>query len=122
MPDLGNLGDCVEASAAFIQITLLPVGAAMGLSEAEAAELETTFDELDASIPDEVQGDYEVMRDAYLEFAEAMGGINLAEDPTALLDEDVAAQMEEATAALEEPEVVEAQENIQAYFDELCGS
>ena len=122
IPDLGNLDDCLEASAAFLQITLIPLGAAFGGSEEDMAELEQSLEELDASIPDEVSDDYQIVREAYADYAEAMGGLDLSGDPTALLDPDVADQLEEASAALEDPEVVEAQENIQAYFEELCGS
>ena len=109
-----------EASAAFLQLTLIPAGLMLGGSDEDLAELEASLDELGASIPSEIEGDFEVVRDAYTEFAEGMSGIDFS-DPSTFLDESVSGQMEEASAALETPEVEEAMANIEAYFDELCG-
>ena len=120
VPDLGNMGDCVEAAAAFAQVTLIPLGLTFGATEEDLAELQDSLDELDASIPDEVKDDYEVLRDAYAEFGEVMSGVDFT-DPGAMLDPDTADAMEEAGALLETPEVQEATDNIDAYFSENCG-
>ena len=123
VPGLGDIDDfeaCIEASAAYFNIVLLPMSLSMGASEEDIAELESELDELGADIPSELEDDFEVMADAFSEYAEALKDLDLT-DPSAFLDESVMEDFENATAALETDEVAEAQENIEAYFEANCG-
>ena len=109
--DLGDLGDvlggeCLEFAVAYASLGLAILGAA---DESAAEELSATLDELDASVPEEVQDDWEVVRGAYEDWAEAISENGILSD-----------EATEASEALSEGDVAEAQANIDAYLEEAC--
>ena len=121
--ELGDLdgmlgGDCLSTSMAFLSLSLAPLGFMGGASEADIAELETQLDDLSGEIPEEISGDFETYAAGIQAYADAMKGM----DSSNILDPEVQSQMEEAGAELETPEMEEAQANIEAYFEQECGS
>jgi hypothetical protein len=115
---MGNLGECLELSSAYLSISMGSM-AVMGGPDA-VEEMQQAWGDLEGSVPDELQGDFQVLSDAFDEFAAAFEGVDTS-DPTAMLTEEFSQQMEEASAALETPEAEEAQANIEAWLDENCG-
>jgi hypothetical protein len=105
MPDLDDLGECMEVSFAYAGLALASLGGAMGgeeLSDADMAELKDTIAELQGDLPNDIQDDFAVVADAYNELFEKGWTSG------------------DAQAALESDEFTEASENVQAYIDELC--
>lgn len=109
----GVNSECFEIAAAYAAIGLGALGASFGVSESELAELQDSIRELEASIPNEIAGDFEVFADAFGEYFETIGSLDLMNPANA-------AQIEAASQTLESPEVLEAQANIEAYLDREC--
>jgi hypothetical protein len=116
LPDLADLDQCLEASMAFFALLALPLSFMTGVSDEDLAELEENLGELEGSVPADVQDDYDTLAEAYREFAEAMQGVGRN-----VFDPGYADQIEAAGERLDAPAVVEAQDRISEYFDEICG-
>jgi hypothetical protein len=82
----------------------------------QIAELESQVEELQGEIPSEIREDFQVFADGVASYAAAMEGVDMSN----LLDPDVTDALDEASEALESPEMTEAQANIDAYFAENC--
>ena len=105
MPDLENLGDCMEISFAYAGLALASLGGAMGgedISDADMAELKKSIEELRKDLPKEIQEDFGVVAEAYDQLFEK-GFTN-----------------KDAQKALESDKFTEASENVQEYIDDLC--
>jgi hypothetical protein len=105
IPDMENLGDCMQISFAYAGLALASLGGSMGgeeLSDADMAELRDSIDEIREGLPKDVQDDFEVVAEAY----------------NTLFDKGF--MSEDAQDALESDEFTEASENVQAYIDDLC--
>jgi hypothetical protein len=105
IPDMENLGECMEISFAYAGLALASLGGAMGgeeLSDSEMDELRDSIDELEKGLPKDVQDDFAVVAEAY----------------DTLFDKGFMSK--DAQAALDSDEFTEASENVQAYIDELC--
>jgi hypothetical protein len=118
LDSLGGLdGDCAQVGLAYATISLGALGAMFGgaMSDDEMQEMEDELADLDVDIPDEIADDFEVLRDAFAEFAEGTSGLS-----GNLLDPEYQEQLEKAGEALDSPEVEEAQANIEAYLEREC--
>lgn len=112
--ELGDLGDeldalggeCLDFAVAYASLGLAILGAT---DESAADDLSATLDELDASVPDEVQDDWETVRAAYEDWATAISENGILSD-----------EATEASEALSEGDVADAQANIDAYLEEAC--
>lgn len=80
-----------------------------------AAELEQFVDD----VPEEVRDDVAVIARAFEEYATAIEDIDLT-DQEAMADPEVLAQVTEAAAVFESPEVQEASDNLDEYANENC--
>jgi hypothetical protein len=117
--DLGDLGgDCLSTSMAYFALSMAPLSFMGGASESDIAELEGQLDDLSGEIPDEIRGDFETYAAGIQAYADAMKGM----DSSNILDPEFQSRMEEAQAEMETSEMEEAQANIEAYFEQECGS
>jgi hypothetical protein len=116
---LGMFGDdeCMNVGLAYATISLGALGSMFGgaMEDAELEEMENELDELRGDIPSELRDDFDVIQNAFAEFGEALGdgGGNI-------FDPEYQEKMEEAGAALESDEFMEAQANIEDWLAENC--
>lgn len=96
IPDLGNLGDCLEVSLSYASLFL---GAAFATDD-QKAELEQQLDEIRGKVPADIQDDLDTIRQG---MENTDGIVELGE----YLDSD---------------EFKDADANVQAYFEETCGT
>lgn len=118
--DLGDLGEgledldefmdsgCLEFSLAYASVFLSGLGAFGGMSEEEVEQAQADLQELQASVPDELQEDFATVADAYSSYFEELAGSTLAE-------------MGELEDPMSDPDVAAADENINAWIEENCG-
>ena len=111
-------GDCAKAGAAYFSLSLSAAAAAMGVSDADKAQIENELSQLTAEIPDAIRSDFTVYSDALKQYVEAMKGISLGD----LMNSDVQNKVTDAAKLLETPEVKQAQSNIEEYFNTQCPS
>jgi hypothetical protein len=76
------------------------------------------FDELADRVPEEIREDYQVLADNFREFADALEGVDLASGETP--SPETLAKLQEAAASMDQPEVQQASENIEAWVQENC--
>ena len=114
---IGGMGGCSQAAAA--------VSASMfaGLSPEAAEQLEENsafFDDFEASVPDDIKDDVELMAEYVDAYAEAMGEFS-AEDFT---DPDTRAEIQETFEDLDESypsdALQEASDSVSQWFTEEC--
>jgi hypothetical protein len=117
--DVGDLeglsGECrvfIEAAAAF-------AAAFGGGEDADFGDIGDAMREFADDAPDEIRGDVEVLAEAYTEFGEAVGDVDFS-DPDAFSDPEVQARFAEAGEIFNDPEVVEANENVTAFTEANC--
>lgn len=109
-------GDCMKAGLAYFALSMSALGASFGASEADLAEMQSSIDELKGEIPSEIEDDFTTYANALEEYANAMKGMDMGDIMSGSAD------AENAAAILETPEVKQAQENIDKYFEETCPS
>ena len=105
IPNMENLGECMEISFAYAGLALASLGGSMGgeeLSDDDMAELRDSIEELQKGLPKDVQDDFAVVADAY----------------DTLFDKGFMSK--DAQEALDSDDFTEASENVQEYIDELC--
>lgn len=106
LPNMENLGDCFTISMTYATIGLASLGGVFGgaeLSDSDRKELQKSIEQLRGQLPKEIQGDFEVVADAY--------GVVMKEG----------FMSSAATKALESDKFTKANERIEKYIDELCG-
>lgn len=118
-PDLGELG--LEGECEVFAEAALAFSGAFGGGDSDA-DFGTLADAMQAfadDAPDEIADDLEVLADAYREFDDALGDVDLS-DPNAFTDPEVQAALAEAGEVFNDPEVVEANENVTAFTEANC--
>lgn len=107
-------GDCLQFQFAYSSLTMSALFTA-GADDAQVQELEDALADMQANVPDEIADDVAIVSDAFRESMQLgiQGGLAGGREPS---DDDLA----EAEAVLESPEVVEAQDNIDAWLIENC--
>lgn len=116
LDDLDLSGDCeflLGAATAF--------SSAFSGEEADFDSIAEGFQELSEGAPDELQDDVEVLAEAYREFADAIGDVDL-NDAEAFSDPEVQERFAEAGAIFDRAEVVEANENFTNFAEENCSA
>lgn len=117
IPDI--VGDeaqaCLEIGLAYASLSLSMLGTAFGADQADVDEMTQQLADLRAEVPAEIQDDFEVFSQAMSEFGSAMtdAGGNLFDPATQQA-------LDDASQALETPEVKEARANIEAYLEANC--
>ena len=115
----GVVGDeaqaCLEIGLAYASLSLSMLGTAFGADQADVDEMTQQLADLRAEVPAEIRDDFEVFSQAMSEFGSVMtdAGGNLFDPATQQA-------LEDASQALETPEVKEAQANIEAYLEANC--
>lgn len=113
----GELGDCLGSSLAFAALVLAPLGFTGGASQEQIDKFEKDTADLEAKIPPELKDDFETVAAAYKEYGETLKGIDLSD----VTNGDSLDTLEEASKKLDSQDVKDAQDHIQAYFDDNCG-
>ena len=78
------------------------------------------FEAMAEQVPDEVGDALRTIGEAYQEFAEAIGDIDLS-DADALSDPEFQQRLAEASAIFEDPDVVAASEELEEFGANACG-
>jgi hypothetical protein len=114
--DLSGLAseDCLELAAA-----------SAGLGQAFATpgsdfEGEDAFRELADDVPDEIRDDWQILADAYSDYAEALADIDLSAGETP--DAETLQEIQQAIASIDQASVTEASNNIAAWAQQNCPS
>jgi len=76
------------------------------------------FDELADRVPEEIRDDYRVLADNFRQFADALEGVDLTSGETP--SPETLAKLQEAAAAMDQPEIQQASDNIEAWVQENC--
>jgi hypothetical protein len=105
---------CISAAAGYAKV-LASVGALTSGSSSSAAELQTEYDALGASIPSGLKDDYQTVAKAYAQFAKDIKGLSFT-DPASM------GKLQKAESDLTNSDVKTASENIGHYFDNHCQS
>jgi hypothetical protein len=109
-------GDCAKAGAAYFALSLSAAAAATGVSDADKSQIEDELANLTAESPDEITNDFAVYAEALRQYVDAMEGISLGD----LMNSEAQGKAMDAAKLLEAPKVIEAQTNIEKYFDTQC--
>ncbi len=105
--DLGDLGgDCLEFSLAYSGLYLSVLGA---VDEESAQEIQDSIDELNASVPDDIADDFETVSAAISDWVDAISEYGLLSE-----------EATQASEALDEGDVAEANQNIEDWLAEEC--
>jgi hypothetical protein len=106
--------ECAQFQFAYLSLTftnILGAGADPSLQE----QMENDLGELKSLAPEAIRSDMDVVADAFQEsFRVATGGEGL------LVGEESEERNQQAEAVLQDPEVVEAQENINRWVEQNC--
>ena len=113
----GDLGDCLGTSLAYASLVLAPLGFTGGATQEQIDKFEKDTADLEAKIPSELKDDFETVAKAYKEYGDTLKGI----DFTDLANSDSIDKLDEASKKLDSQDVKDAQDRIQAYFDDNCG-
>ena len=111
--DVALGGECTELAGLASQLQ-----SAFGGADGDLDSTAEVFDELAERVPEEIREDYQVLADNFREFAEALEGVDLSSGATP--DAETLAKLQEAAASMDEPEVREASENIEAWVTANC--
>jgi hypothetical protein len=76
------------------------------------------FDELADRVPEEIRDDYRVLADNFKQFADALKGVDLTSGETP--SPETLAKLQAAAAAMDQPEIQQASQNIEAWVQENC--
>jgi len=112
----GSVEACQELSAAFALIVGGPF-MAMVAGEQDMADFNEALAEIDARVPSELADEFKTIESAYAEFNEALGGASITE---AMTNPAVAERLEEASSALDNPEVEQAIETVGTFLEDNC--
>jgi hypothetical protein len=106
--------ECAQFQFSFMTLTMSGMMSASA-DEAQRAQFESDLDQLEDLAPSEIADDMTIVADAFREsISVATGGRGL------IGGEETAESTAEAEAVLQQPEVVEAQENINQWVEDNC--
>ncbi len=115
---IANIDDCIEAGQVYASVIAAPFAFLGGAaSEEQIAEWESQVEEFKDKVPSELEDDYNTLRDAYDQFAQAIEGLSLAD----LVNPSTQDALQEATDLIDSDEVQAAQENLEEYYQSNCG-
>lgn len=106
-------GECAEFAGLGAKLQ-----SAFGSGSGDIESVSEVFDELAERVPEEIREDYQVLADNFKEFAEALEGVDLSSGETP--DAETLAKLQEAATSMDQPEVQQASENIEAWVTANC--
>jgi len=112
-------GDFSDTNCRELAATIAGLSGALTGND-DLGDVGDAFDEMADAVPDEVSDDLRTLADAYRDYAELIGDIDLS-DPGSFDDPEVAAAMEQANEIFSDPDVVEAEQNLEEFGQEACG-
>jgi hypothetical protein len=104
----------VEAASAFST-------AFTGGGDSDLDDVADQLDEFADDAPDAISDDVQVLADAYRQFADVVGDLDLT-DPDTFTDPETAQRLEEAGQIFDDPQVTEASNNLEAFADANCAN
>jgi hypothetical protein len=115
-------GDCAKAGAAYFALSLSAAAAATGVSGADKTQIEDELTNLTDEIPDEIPNDFAVYAAALRQYVDAMTSAFVGDLMNSEAQGKAMDAAKEAAKLLETPKVIEAQANIEKYFETQCPS
>lgn len=112
----GSLEACTELASAFLVVAAGPLMGFVGGADG-AAEFEESLADLNVRVPSELADEFAIIEAAYAEFNAVLGGASLSD---MMDDPAVAERFDEASAALDDPEVEEALETMGGFLEDNC--
>ena len=106
-------GECAELAGLGSKLQ-----GAFGAGSGDIDSVSEVFDELAEHVPEEIRDDYQVLADNFKEFADALEGVDLSSGETP--DAETLAKLQAAASSMDEPEVQQASENIEAWVAANC--
>ena len=103
---------------AFLTLSLAPISFIGGASEEDINKLERDTEDLRGKVPDEIRDDFETFSRGIEDYANALKGVNLRD----LLEPETQKKMEDASKFVDAPEMQQASDKIEAYFEKTCPS
>lgn len=112
----GSLEACTELASAFLVVAAGPVMGFVGGADG-AAEFEESLADLNVRVPSELADEFAIIEAAFAEFNAVLGGASMSD----MMDNPaVAERFEEASAALDDPEVEEALDTMGEFLEDNC--
>jgi hypothetical protein len=105
---------CVSAALGFQKVIAATAGIAGG-NTSGVSSIQSEYDSLGASIPDNLKSDYQKVGQAYAKFAQDIKGVSFS-DPSSM------AKLQQAASDLNNSDVKASADKIDAYFKNHCKS
>jgi len=109
-------GECAELVEAGTKLSEA-FGAAGG-TDGDFDDVSTFFDEFADSAPEEIRADFQILADAWDEYADILPDLQV--EPGETPDPEALAQLQQALAAIDQEEVAAASERISAWAEANC--
>ncbi len=108
--------ECAELVAAYT--ALGNAFAAAGGTDADSEEVQGLLERFAGEAPAEIRDDIQVLAEAYAQYAEALGEIDL--EPNEIPDAEDLAKIQAAVSSLNQAEITEASQNVSQWTTENC--
>jgi len=109
-------GECAELVEAGTKLS--EAFGAVGGTDADFDDVSTFFDEFADSAPEEIRADFQILADAWDEYAEILPDLQV--EPGETPDPEALAQLQQALASIDQQEVEAASERISAWAEANC--
>jgi ABC-type glycerol-3-phosphate transport system substrate-binding protein len=118
--DLGSLasGECAELIEAGTKLS--EAFGAAGSADSDFDDVSTFFDEFADSAPEEIRADFQILADAWDEYAEIVPELQV--EPGETPDPEALAKLQQALASIDQQEVAAASQRISAWAEANCPS
>ena len=111
-------GECAELVEAGTKLSEAFGAAGSGTEDLD--DVSTFFDEFADSAPEEIRADFQILADAWDEYAEILPELQV--DPGETPDPEALAKLQQALASIDQQEVAAASQRISAWAEENCPS
>ena len=106
-------GECAEFAGLGAKLQ-----SAFGGGSGDLDSASEVFDELADRVPEEIREDYRVLADNFKQFADALKDVDLTSGETP--SPETLAKLQQAASSMDQPEIQQASENIEAWVQENC--
>ena len=108
--------DCYDVSLAFVALSLAPASALGDEGQEAAGQIRADIETLRSRVPSSIAADVDTYAAGVEAYAAALAGVDLS----SITDPATQERLEQAGDALEAPDVVAAQDNIETWFKDTC--